>query len=131
MVMSFCVEEKIRCSIVPSFSPEFILFPVDHRPVHPPVIITFTRIMEIGIVIGIPIFITIKNHRYTTQEKTMRLHENDLSERQFYIMFAAFLPMLFPSPHNEASEPLIRASCVFGLTENKAPLAGESSWLPE
>ena len=43
------------------------------------------------------------------------------------IALAAWDPSLlaFSNPHNDASDPLMRASWVLGFTENKAPVAGE------
>ena len=33
--------------------------------------------------------------------------------------------LAFSKPHNDASDPLMRASWVLGFTENNAPVAGE------
>ena len=44
--------------------------------------------------------------------------------------FLSFFNRAFSNPHNEANDPEIRASLVFGFTPNKAPELGESDKIP-
>ena len=53
----------------------FIFLPIDLGAMHPAVIITFTCVVFVRIIIDMTGLISIKDHRYSTKEKTMCLHQ--------------------------------------------------------
>src|SRR5574343_606465 len=60
----------------------FILFPIDLRTMHPSVIITFARIIQVAIIIGVSYFIAIEQHGDASQKHTVCLHQQNFLDRQ-------------------------------------------------
>jgi alpha-L-fucosidase 2 len=62
-----------RCAF---FAYGFIAFPIDNWSVHPAIIVTFTRVIQIAVIICIACLIPIKQHGNTSDKHTHGLHQD-------------------------------------------------------
>jgi hypothetical protein len=107
-----------------------VLLPVDDRSMHPAVVIALSEIIEVGVIVCASYFVAIEDHGHPADQKLCACIIMILATAKSTAA-GSLRSSAFSNPHNEASDPLIRASFVFGFTEKSAPVANDPGWRPE